>query len=291
MNEMSQNTENGNIWVQQIKEWLMGQGVQIILNLLTALLIFFVGFYLIRFICHSLDKILKKSPRVDDMLKDLMVSVVGKSLWVLVIIMILGRLGLDIGPLLAGLGLTGFILGFAFQDSLSNLASGVMLTLNRPFQIGDYVDAGGVSGTIKSMDMMVVSIITPDNKQIIIPNKSVWGSAITNYTALDTRRVDMAVGISYGSDIAKAKQVILEAVLSFDEVLSDPAPIIEVVGLGDSSVKLVVRPWVKTADYWTILFAAYPKIKSALDANGIEIPFPQLDVHHIGRDTKNASVF
>ena len=147
----------------------MGQGVQMILNLLTALLIFFVGFYLIRFVCHSLEKNLKKSPRVDDMLKDLIVSVVGKSLWVLVIIMILGRIGLDIGPLITGLGLTGFILGFAFQDSLSNLASGVMLTLNRPFQIGDYVDAGGVSGTIKAMDMMAVSMTTPDNKRIIIP--------------------------------------------------------------------------------------------------------------------------
>jgi small conductance mechanosensitive channel len=284
MNDLPQNTEYGNVWINQIKEWLMGQGIHLLVNLLTALLIFFVGFYLIRFVCHSLEKILKKSPRVDDMLKDLIVSVVGKSLWVLVIIMILGRIGLDIGPLIAGLGLTGFILGFAFQDSLSNLASGVMLTLNRPFQIGDYVDAGGVSGTIKAMDMMAVSMTTPDNKRIIIPNKSVWGSAITNYTALDTRRVDMAVGISYGSDIATAKKVILDAILSFDEVLSDPAPTIEVVGLGDSSVNLVVRPWVKTADYLTILFAAYPKIKAALDANGIEIPFPQVDVHYSGSD-------
>jgi small conductance mechanosensitive channel len=291
MNDFPKNLEASNSWTGQIKEWLMGQGIHLLLNLLVALLILFASYYAISFICHSLEKILKKSPRVDVMLKELIVSVVGKSLWVLVIIMILGRIGLDIGPLIAGLGLTGFILGFAFQDSLSNLASGVMLTLNRPFQIGDYVDAGGVSGTVKAMDMMAVSLITPDNKKIIIPNKSVWGSAITNYTALDTRRVDMAVGISYGSDIAKAKQVILKAVLSFDEVLPDPAPTIEVVGLGDSSVKLVVRPWVNTTDYWTILFAAYPKIKSALEANGIEIPFPQVDVHHIGSYTKDASVF
>jgi small conductance mechanosensitive channel len=284
MNDFPKNLEASNSWTGQIKEWLMGQGIHLLLNLLVALLILFASYYAISFICHYLEKILKKSPRVDVMLKELIVSVVGKSLWVLVIIMILGRIGFDIGPLIAGLGLTGFILGFAFQDSLSNLASGVMLTLNRPFQIGDYVDAGGVSGTVKAMDMMAVSLITPDNKKIIIPNKSVWGSAITNYTALDTRRVDMAVGISYGSDIAKAKQVILEAVLSFDEVLPDPAPTIEVVGLGDSSVKLVVRPWVKTTDYWTILFAAYPKIKAALDANGIEIPFPQVDVHYIGSD-------
>ena len=260
-------------------EWITGQGFRLLVTLLTSLLILFISYYVIRFIRYHLEKILQKSPRVDEMLKDLIVSVVGKTLWVLVFIMILSRLGLNIGPLIAGLGVTGFILGFAFQETLSNLASGVMLALNRPFSVGDYVDAGGVSGTVKAMDMMAVTMTTPDNKLIIIPNKSVWGSAITNYTAMDTRRVDMAVGISYGSDIAKAKKVILEALQSFDEVLPDPAPTIEVVSLGDSSVNMVVRPWVKTGDYWTIFFGAYPKIKAALDANGIEIPFPQMDVH------------
>ncbi len=281
MNDITQNLnlKNGNDLIGKFMDWFMGQGIQLLFNLFIAMLIMVISHYAIRFFCRNLDKILKKSPRVDDMLKDLVVSIVGKTFWVLVIIMILGRLGIDIGPLIAGLGLTGFILGFAFQDSLSNLASGVMLTLNRPFQIGDYVDAGGVSGTVKAMDMMAVTLTTPDNKKIIIPNKSVWGSAITNYTALDTRRVDMAVGISYGSDIAKAKKVILDTILNFDQVLSLPAPTIEVVSLGDSSVNFVVRPWVKTGDYWTIFFAAYPKIKAALEANGIEIPFPQMDVH------------
>ncbi len=284
MNDLQKTIDQGNQWISSAHEWLITYGINILINILTVIIILLISKYVVVFIRKKLKAMLQKSPRVDDMLKELIVSVVGKVLWVIVLIMVLGRIGLDIGPLIAGLGVSGFILGFAFQESLSNLAAGVMIALNRPFGVGDYIDAGGIAGSVKAMDMMAVTLTSPDNRKIIVPNKSIWGSAITNFTALETRRVDMAVGISYGSDISKAKKVILDTIFSFEEVLQDPAPTIEVVGLGDSSVNLVVRPWVKTGDYWKIFFAAYPKVKEALDANGISIPFPQMDVHHYGLD-------
>ncbi len=284
MNDLQKTIEQGSQWISNTQAWFITYGINILINILTVIFILLISKYVIKFIRNKIMILLQKSPRVDDMLKELIISVVEKVLWVIVLIMVLGRLGLDIGPMIAGLGVSGFILGFAFQESLSNLAAGVMIALNRPFTVGDYIDAGGIAGSVKSMDMMAVTLTSPDNRKIIVPNRTVWGSAITNFTALDTRRVDMAVGIAYGSNIAKAKKVILDAIFSFEEVLQEPAPTIAVMSLGDSSVNLVVRPWVKTEDYWKFFFAAYPKLKEALDANGISIPFPQMDVHHYGLD-------
>jgi small conductance mechanosensitive channel len=177
---------------------------------------------------------------------------------------------------------TGFIIGFAFQESLGNLASGMMIALNEPFRVGDYVEVGGNSGTVKDMNMMATTLSTPDNKKVVVPNKNVWGSPITNYTALETRRVDLTAGISYGADINKAKEVILGVLKDQAAVLDDPAPTVEVIEMADSSVNLVVRPWCKTADYWSVVFSVNHAIKEALDEAGIEIPFPQMDVHHHG---------
>ena len=195
---------------------------------------------------------------------------------------------IDIAPLIAGLGVTGFILGFAFQESLANLAAGVMISLNRPFTVGDFVEVSGGTGVVKELNMMATTLSTPDNKVVIVPNKAVWGSAITNYTAMDTRRVDMVVGISYGADISKAKEVITKVIEGIDQCLADPAPMVEVVEMADSSVNLVARPWSKTADYWDVFFAFHHQIKVALDEAGIEIPFPQMDVHHHGLEPLGA---
>jgi small conductance mechanosensitive channel len=193
--------------------------------------------------------------------------------------MALPRLGVDVGPLIAGLGVAGFIIGFAFQESLGNMAAGLMIVLNKPYQIGNYIEAAGSSGSVKELNMMATTLLTPDNKKIIIPNSKVWGDSITNYSAMPTRRVDMTVGISYGSDIGKAIETIKSIIDADDRILNDPGPMIEVVELGDSSVNLCVRPWCNTGDYWSVYFDTTRKMKESLDAAGIEIPFPQMDIH------------
>lgn len=157
-----------------------------------------------------------------------------------------------------------------------------MVLINQPFAKGDYVEAGGVSGTVQDLNLMVTTFTTPDNKKVVVPNGSIWGSSITNYSAMETRRVDMVVGISYGSAIGKARDIISTVLRSNDQVLDDPEPTIEVVKMADSSVNLVVRPWCNTADYWPLYFALNRAIKESFDRKGIEIPFPQMDVHHHG---------
>jgi small conductance mechanosensitive channel len=163
-----------------------------------------------------------------------------------------------------------------------------MIALNQPFQVGDFVEVGGVPGVVDETNMMATTLHSPDNKKIVVPNRSVWGSTITNYSALDTRRVDLVMGISYSSDIGKAKEVILSVLKGNEMVLDDPGPTVEVVEMADSSVNLVVRPWCKTADYWKVYFSVNRAAKEALDQAGIEIPFPQMDVHHFGLE--NAKV-
>ena len=194
------------------------------------------------------------------------------------------RFGIEIGPLVAGLGVTGFIVGFACQESLANLAAGIMIALNQPFQVGDLVEISGVTGFVDETNMMATKLHTPDNKRIVAPNGSIWGSTITNYSALDTRRVDLVMGVSYSSDIGKAKEVINSVLKANEMVLYNPEPTVEVVEMADSSVNLVVRPWCKTPDYWNVYFSVNHAAKEALDQAGIEIPFPQMDVHHYGTE-------
>ena len=213
------------------------------------------------------------------LLADFICSVVTKACWAVLLVMVLGRLGVNVTPLIAGLGVTGFILGFAFQESLGNLASGMMIALNEPFKVGDFVDAAGLSGTILEVNMMATVMKTADNKRIVLPNKSVWGGPIVNYNALGLRRVDLQVGIDYGEDVTRAVDVILEAIAHVPGVLQDPAPAVAVASLNDSAVQINVRPWAKSADYWPVAAATLTEVKSALEKAGIKIPFPQIEVH------------
>ena len=272
--------DNEMVYLNKAKEWLVVNGIDFLANVIAFIIILIIGKIVIGIACNVTRKGLQKSDRVSDMLQGFTVNVVSKVLWVIVLMIGLQRLGIDIAPLIAGLGVTGFIIGFAFQESLGNLASGLMIALNQPFKVDDFVETGGICGVIQELNMMATTMITLDNKKVVIPNKSVWGSAITNYTALDKRRVDLAVGISYGSDIGKAKRVITEALKNISEVLSDPPPDVEVEQMADSSVNLVVRPWCKTEDYWTVFFKTNQAVKEALDKEEVTIPFPQLDVHH-----------
>jgi len=268
--------------LSKAKDWAVENGADFAVNIVAFLIILLIGKLLVNWACKATRVSLSKSKNVSELMVNFTVNVVNKVLWILVLLVGVSRFGVEVGPFVAGLGVTGFILGFAFQDALGNLASGIMLALNAPFHIGDFVEIGGIMGVVKEMNMMATTLTTPDNKKVVAPNKTVWGSPITNYTALDTRRVDLTAGIAYGEDIGKARDAILAAVGACEGVLDDPGVTVEVVEMADSSVNFVVRPWCKTAEYWDVFFRANRAIKEGLDAASIEIPFPQMDVHFDG---------
>lgn len=265
-----------------IEEWIVHQSADFLVGIVFFVLILIIGHFVIKSFCAIFRAFLHSNKRVSDILEDFAVKILQKGLWVILIMLALPALGVNIGPLIAGLGVSGFIVGFAFQETLGNLASGLMLLLNEPFKKGDLIEAGGVLGTVNEMNIMATTLITLDNKMVMLPNKGIWGGSITNYVSLGTRRVDLTMGLSYGSDINKAKAVAMRVLTECDMVLADPAPQVEVSEMADSSVNFVVRPWCKSDDYWDVYWYVNHHIKEALDANGIVIPFPQLDVHQKG---------
>ena len=274
----SQLSQGQELW-GQILEWLSKEGVSFAVNLLSAVIILIAGAFLIKLIRSATAKALSRVKKMSKLLSDFLVSVVSKVCWAVLALVVLQRLGVNVGPIVAGLGVTGFIIGFAFQETLGSFASGMMIALNQPFKVGDYVVAGGIEGTILELNMMATVFATADNKKIVVPNKVVWGSAITNFTALGKRRVDTKVGVAYGTDLRKAVTVALEALKKVPGVLTDPAPAVAVASLDDSAVTINVRPWSSSADYWGVYSGALEAVKKAFEENGISIPFPQLDVH------------
>ena len=264
------------------REWLLIQGPGLLVDLVVFILILVIGAIMVRVLRSVVKKMLQKSKRVSETLEKFVINVLGKVLWVVVLMIALPRLGIDIAPLVAGLGVTGFIIGFAFQESLGNLAAGLMIILNQPFAVGDFIEAGGHSGSVWEINMMATTMTTGDNKKVVIPNRTVWGGPVVNYSAMETRRVDLVIGISYDADIGKAQATINQILKDNTRVLDTPDPIIEVEEMADSSVNLVVRPWCKNADYWKVYFEVNRGVKEAFDREGIEIPFPQIDVHHHG---------
>ena len=259
--------------------WLTDNGPVYALNIASALAILVVGFFVIRLIVSGIGKLVEKGAVKKTLFGNFIRSVVAKVCWALLIVTILERLGVNVGPIIAGLGVTGFILGFAFQESLGNLASGLMIAINQPFSIGDYVIIAGLEGTVRKVDMMATELATADNKKIVIPNKSAWGSPITNFSALGRRRVDIQIGIDYSSDITKAIKVALETLPTVPGVLADPASAVSVAKLNESEVTLNIRPWAEGANYWKVYNDAQIAIKRAFEENNINIPFPQLTVH------------
>ncbi len=266
-------------WLESAKTWLFDNGPSFAVDIVVFFLLLLIGKIIIGAVCRVADKALNKAERVSDLLKKFAVDTLRKVLWVVVLMIALPRIGIDVAPLIAGLGVAGFVIGFAFQESLGNLAAGVMILLNQPFKNGDFVEAGGQSGVVRELNLMATTMTSGDNRKIIIPNKAIWGGSITNFSALGTRRVDLTVGIGYTSDIAKAQATLQRILKSNDKILGDPAPVVEVVELADCSVNFVVRPWCATADYWAVYFDITRKVKEEFDKEGIEIPFPQMDVH------------
>jgi len=185
----------------------------------------------------------------------------------------------DVAPLLAGVGVVGFVLGFALQDTLANFAAGFMILLNRPYDVGNVVTAAGVTGSVESMSLVSTTLKTPDNQRIIVPNGSIWGGVIQNVTSQETRRVDLIFGCGYEDDISKAQAVLEDIVSSHELVLKDPAPVIRLHELADSSVNFIVRPWTKTSDYWAVYWDLTRTVKERFDSEGLSIPYPQQDVH------------
>lgn len=247
-------------------------------RLFLVLLIYIVGRWLARISQRVIEKMLRKR-EVDAVLVDFLGSVANIAVTVVAVIAALDQLGISPASLLAVVGAASLAVGLALKDSLGNFAAGVMLVLFRPFTKGDFVDAGGESGTVQEIFLNATVLATPDNKVIQVPNSQVWSGSITNYSARDTRRVDMVIGVGYDDDLKKARDVIMGILTDHDKILKDPAPAVFVGNLGDSSVDFNVRPWVNTADYWGVYSDVLERTKIALDEAGISIPYPQTDVH------------
>lgn len=251
---------------------------QYALPLIYALAIFLIGRMVAKMITGGLRKALQ-ARQLEDTLIAFLTNLTYMLLLTLVVITALGQVGIETAQFAAILAAGAFAVGFALQGSLSNFASGVMLIIFRPFKAGDFIEGGGVAGIVEEIGVFCTILRTGDNKKVIVPNSAMGGGNITNYSANETRRVDMVFGIGYGDDIALAKKTIDEVLKADERILADPAPTVGLTELADSSVNFVVRPWVKTADYWNVYFAIHENMKLAFDAKGISIPFPQQDVH------------
>lgn len=249
-----------------------------VINILLALAIFFVGRWVANQIIKLVTRLLRRS-KMDDMLVNFITSIANILLLLVVVVAALDQLGVDTTSLIALVGAAGLAVGLALQDSLKNFAAGVMLIVFRPFREGDFVEAGGVSGIVEHVTIFNTVMRTPDNREVIVPNGAIYSGVIINYSARDTRRVDMVFGIGYEDDLKKAKTILEEILANDDRVLKDPAPVVAVSELADSSVNFVVRPWVKSADYWDVLWDTTEAVKLRFDAEEISIPYPQMDVH------------
>jgi small conductance mechanosensitive channel len=249
------------------------------INITMALIIFVVGKFVVGIISKVLGKVMTKA-KVDKILVEFIRSIVKTVLLLFVVIASLNQLGVDTTSLIALIGAAGLAIGLSLQSTLQNLAAGVMLIIFRPFKDGDFIDAGGVVGTVEKIQIFNTVMRTGDNREMIVPNGAIFGGTITNFSAKETRRVDMVFGIGYDDDIRKAKEVIKNILEADDRVLKDPEPLIAVGELADSSVNFNVRPWCKSGDYWNVYFDTHETVKLEFDKQNISIPYPQMDVHH-----------
>lgn len=248
------------------------------LKILFALIIFFVGKYFAG-IAQRLVRKLLNSRKVDPTVVSFVANLTWAIVFVFAVIATLGQIGVQTASLVAVIGAAGLAIGLALQGSLSNFASGVLMVLFRPCRVGDYIEAAGIAGTVQEITIFSTKLLTPDNKLITAPNSSIMNGTITNYSAMDTRRIDLVIGVSYSADIVLTKQIFQNILDNNQYVLKNPAYTIGLSELASSSINFVVRPWVAKADYWTARFQLLEQIKNELDAANIGIPFPQMDIH------------
>jgi len=250
-------------------------------NFILAIAIFIVGKWIARKV-KNITKMLMLKRKVDETLAGFVSAILYALLMVVIVMSALGKLGINTTSFVAVLGALSLAIGLAFQGTLSNFASGILIIMLRPFKIGDYVEVAGIMGTVEEVHIFDTIIRTPDNKQIIVPNGSIMGEVIINYSAKATRRVDLTFGVSYEDDLSKVKKVIEGIVEADDRVLKGQDTLIAVSELADSSVNLVCRPWVKSADYWPVYFDLTEKVKVAFDKEGITIPYPRREIIKLG---------
>jgi small conductance mechanosensitive channel len=262
--------------VTKLQEFVAEYGMKVV----GAILILVIGRIVAKLIQKLIKALMEKS-KADPALVSFVGSLSYIAMMTFVIIAALSKLNIQTASFIAVLGAAGLAIGLALQGSLANFASGVLMLIFKPFKVGDYIEGGGTSGVVEEIEIFTTQLKTPDNKRIIVPNASMTGGNIINYSAKDCRRVDMVFGVGYGDDLDKVKSAIDQVIAADDRVLADPAPTVGVCELADSSVNFAVRPWVKTDDYWDVFFGMHEAMKKRFDAEGISIPFPQRDVHLI----------
>ena len=281
MEEAAANTLSQFDWAS-ILNMIKTTGAEFGVNLVIALVIFIVGRIVARLVTKGLRRVMQ-TQEVDKILETFVCNLAYWTLMVFVIIASINQLGIQTASLIAVMGAAGLAIGLALQGSLSNFAAGVLIVVFRPYRVGDFVEAAGIAGSVEQVQILTTVLKTGDNKKIIVPNSQIMSSIITNYSANETRRVDMVVGVSYDDDLDKVRNTLESLVAAEDRILADPACTIAVSELADSSVNFVLRPWVNTSDYWGVKFDLTEAIKKRFDNEGISFPFPQQDVHLYNR--------
>jgi len=260
--------------IPKLQEWAAFYSLKIV----AAVAIFIVGRWIAKLLRNLVERMMTKG-KVDEALVKFVGNITYIALIVIVVIAALNQLGIQTTSFIAIIGAAGLAIGLALQGSLANFAAGVLMIIFRPFKVGDYVEGAGAAGTVEEISIFTTVLKSPDNKIIIVPNAKITGDNIVNYSAKDSRRLDLVIGVSYSDDLQKVKEVLYDILKNDDRILKDPAPTVGVLELADSSVNFAVRPWVRTGDYWTLFFDLKEKIKERFDAESISIPFPQQDVH------------
>jgi len=264
--------------LEQMLARLMDLGVVFGMKLLAAIVVLVLGRWVAILLRNFIEKSMRRT-NVDETLISFTANLAYIALFAFVIIAALAQLGIQTTSFIAVLGAAGLAIGLALQGSLANFAAGVLMLLFRPFKVNDYIEGGGTAGTVKEIEIFNTILLTPDNKTVIVPNAKMTSDKIVNYAKQGTRRVDMVFGIAYDSDIDKAKQILWDLLKNDSRILPDPEPMVVVLELADSSVKIACRPWVNAGDYWSFYFEMTEAVKKQFDASGISIPFPQRDVH------------
>ncbi len=264
-----------------VSGWVMSDegGIHWLINIAKFLAILFAAMFISKLLSRGARRALEHTPSNSQLLNDFIANIIHKVVMLVGLLVALAALDVNVGPIMAMVGAAGFVVAFALQGTLSNFASGLMIMLYRPYDIGDVVDVAGIMGTVESMTLVSTSILTADNRMMVVPNNSIWGNIITNVTHSETRRVDMTFGIGYNDDIEQAQQIMQKILLAHPLVLKDPEPAVKVNELADSSVNFNCRPWVETADYWTVYSDITRSVKEEFDKASISIPYPQMDIH------------
>ena len=264
-----------------ITGWLTSAegGIRWAKNILFFLVIILISWILSKVVGKAVEKAVANIKSASALLKEFIANISRKAIFIVGFVVALSMLEVNVGPLLAAIGAVGFIMGFALQGTLSNFAAGIMILIYRPYDVGDLVNVGGTLGKVDAMTIVSTTLRKPDNQKVVVPNNMIWGDIITNITGTSKRRIDFVFGIGYSDDIAKAQKILEDILAKNESILKDPEPVVKVHELADSSVNFVVRPWVKTENYWDVYWDVTRAVKERFDAEGVSIPFPQRDVH------------